>query len=183
MTRLLPRWGLALLALITLTGCADMKIEDFRGTKPKLTLEDYFLGESRAYGLFTNRAGDVKAQFTVDITGTMDGETLVLDERFRYQSGRTDKRVWRIKRTGKRTYEGTAGDIVGVANGEIAGNALNWSYVMDLAVDDTTYRVKFDDWMFLQEDGVLLNRAVVTKWGFHVGTVTLSFRKLGTPGA
>jgi hypothetical protein len=38
--------------------------------------------------------------------------------------------------------------------------------------------VHFDDWMYLQPDGLLLNRAYVTKWGFAVGSVTLAFRKV-----
>lgn len=31
--------------------------------------------------------------------------------------------------------------------------------------------------MFLQSEGVLLNRASVSKWGFDIGTVTLAFRR------
>jgi len=37
--------------------------------------------------------------------------------------------------------------------------------------------VRFDDWMYLQSDGVLLNRAKVTKFGVELGTVTLAFSK------
>ena len=31
--------------------------------------------------------------------------------------------------------------------------------------------------MFLQEDGVLINRARVKKWGVEIGQVTLFFKK------
>ena len=41
---------------------------------------------------------------------------------------------------------------------------LNWRYDMDLKVGEGT-SVHFNDWMFLQEDGVLVNRARVTKLG------------------
>jgi hypothetical protein len=37
--------------------------------------------------------------------------------------------------------------------------------------------VKFDDWMFLQPDGILMNRARVTKWGIAIGEVTLMFQR------
>ena len=42
--------------------------------------------------------------------------------------------------------------------------------------------VVFDDWMFLQPDDVLVNRATVSKFGFKVGEVTLFFTK-GGPSA
>jgi hypothetical protein len=48
---------------------------------------------------------------------------------------------------------------------------------MDLKVGDGTMRVHFNDWMFLQPSGVLLNRARVTKLGFKLGEVTLAFMK------
>ena len=83
-----------------------------------------------------------------------------------------------IERIDDRTYRGRAGDVVGEAEGHVRGNALNWTYRMDLKVGDDTWRVTFDDWMFLQPDGVLLNRAWVTRFGIEIGSVTLSFRKV-----
>ena len=64
-----------------------------------------------------------------------------------------------------------------MATGEVYGNALNWLYEMDLRVADGTWRVRFDDWMFLQPSGLLLNRAKVSKFGLEIGTVTLAFVK------
>ena len=40
------------------------------------------------------------------------------------------------------------------------------------------YEVAFDDWMFLIDDRVLLNRAVMSFYGIRVGEVLISFRKL-----
>ena len=66
---------------------------------------------------------------------------------------------------------------MGEARGEAAGNALRWRYVLALPVDDKIYHVDFDDWMFLMDDKVMLNRSAMSKWGFHLGDVTLSFHK------
>ena len=38
--------------------------------------------------------------------------------------------------------------------------------------------VDFDDWMFLQDNKVLMNRAEVKKWGVTLGVVTITFLKL-----
>ena len=118
----------------------------------------------------------------MEIKGKWDGEQLILDEKFLYDDGERERRVWQIIKTGESTYEGRADDVVGVATGEAYGNALNWQYEMDLRVADGTWRVRFDDWMFLQPSGLLLNRAKVSKFGLEIGTVTLAVVKplLGT---
>ncbi len=152
-----------------------MKPEDFQAVEPRFVLEDYFLGTSRAYGLFEDRFGTVRRQFVVTIVGRMEGDELVLEEDFVYRDGEIDRRVWRITRQPDGTYRGRADDIVGEAIGVASGNALNWAYRMDLKVGDRTWRVAFDDWMFLQDDGVLLNRARVSKWGLEIGSVSLAF--------
>ena len=48
---------------------------------------------------------------------------------------------------------------------------------MALPVDGTVYEVQFDDWMYLVDDKVMLNRAQMRKFGIHLGDVTLSFNK------
>lgn len=171
------RLGAALICLTVLSSCTSMKPTDFEDSTPKLVIEEYFAGETLAWGIFEDRFGRLRRQFTVDITGTWDGEQLVLDERFVYSDGETDRRVWKITKTGPHTYEGIADDVVGAARGEAYGNALNWQYDLDLKVGDGTMRVHFNDWMFLQPSGVLLNRARVTKLGFKLGEVTLAFMK------
>lgn len=171
------RLWILLAALIGLNGCMQMKPNQFATTAPKLVLEDYFVGETRAWGLFEDRFGNVRRQFAVDIIGTWDGRTLVLDERFLYDDGKKDQRVWTIDKIDDNTYEGRADDVIGRAHGKTHGNALNWRYDLDLKVGDGTLRVHFDDWMFLNADGVLLNRARVSKFGIEIGTVTLAFMK------
>lgn len=164
------------IALIV-SGCADMDIKSFDGKEPRFVLEDYFQGETRAWGIFEDRFGTLRRQFVVDIDGTWDGETLTLDERFEYADGERDRRVWRIRKIDAHLYEGRSDDIIGTAQGDSYGNALRWRYDIDLKIGDNTLRVHFDDWMFLQEDGVMMNRARVSKWGFEIGEVTLVFVK------
>lgn len=162
---------------VFLTGCSAMKPSDFADLSPKLDLFDYFKGDTYAVGIFEDRFGKVRRQFKVDITGTINGSELTLDERFVYDDGETDRRVWYITRKPDGTYEGRADDIIGTATGVVEGNALNWRYDMDLKVGDSSYRVSFNDWMFLQDGEVMINRAYVTKWGIEIGQVSLFFTK------
>jgi len=157
-----------------------MSIDDFDGKTPTFVLEDYFDGETRAWGIFEDRFGKIRRQFVVDITGTWDGQTLVLDEHFDFDDGEKSFRQWRIKKLADGRYEGRADDVIGTATGVAKGNALNWTYVLDLdRGEGKTIQVKFDDWMFLQPGGVLLNRARMSKFGIELGEVTISFQKLG----
>ena len=162
---------------LVLAGCSSPKVQDYAQTEPKLDLFTYFAGKTQAYGQFQDRAGAVKRRFTVDITGTIEGDVLTLDERFVYDDGEEEQRVWLIKRLADNQYSGTAGDVIGEAQGYSAGSVFNWRYTLDLPYKDSSIYVKFNDWMFLQSDGVMLNRAEVSKCGFKVGEVTLFFSK------
>ncbi len=154
-----------------------MKPEDFAGREPRLLLEEYFAGKTKALGIFVDRFGNLRRQFAVDIDGTWDGETLTLTEDFLYDDGEIQQRIWFISKTGEHSYEGRAEDVVGPAAGKAYGNVLNWSYRLALKVGDSTWNVDFDDWMFLQEDGVIINRAEISKFGFKLGDVTIVFTK------
>lgn len=154
-----------------------MDIRKVSGAGPCLVLEDYFLGRTRAWGIFQDRFGNLRRQFTVDIAGRMEDGALILEEDFAYADGETDRRVWRIEKTGPHEYNGRADDIVGAAQGRVYGNVLNWRYTMNLPIGDRLWEVCFDDWMFLQQDNVLINRAEISKFGITLGEVTITFGK------
>lgn len=156
-------------------GCAGPTPADYAGEKPPLELKTYFNGELSAHGLFTDRSGQVVRRFTVAMTGTWNGNQGTLDERFSYSDGSTERRVWRLTDLGGGRYEGRADDVVGVAQGLAVGNALNWRYTLALPVDGRVWEVQFDDWMFQMDDRVMLNKAVMRKFGVRLGEVTLSF--------
>ncbi|MFO1070185.1 MAG: DUF3833 domain-containing protein [Geminicoccaceae bacterium] len=173
----LVRLPLFLLVLI-LGGCSGMKLEDFANTQPVFRPETYFAGKTRAWGFFQDRFGNIRREFTVDIVGTFDNDVLTLDEQFVYADGERDTRVWTIRKLDDSRYEGTADDVVGTAQGRIAGKAMNWQYQFDLPVGSTMLRATFDDWMFLQDDEVMLNRTTVSKFGIKLGEVVIFFRRL-----
>lgn len=172
---------LAILFGALLSSCSSPKIDQYQNQKPTLKLSEYFNGKMDAYGIFTDRSGEVVKRFKVAIDSkweTKDGiPTGTLDESFTYSDGTTQKRIWTIKETSPNVYEGTAADVLGKAAGKASGNALNWKYTLLLPVDGTTYEVQFDDWMYLMDDKVMLNKAEMSKFGIKLGEVTLSFFK------
>ncbi|MFN4116854.1 MAG: DUF3833 domain-containing protein [Inhella sp.] len=169
---------LALLASAALLlGCASPEVQDYAAEKPALDLRQYFNGAMTGYGVFTDRSGAVKARFVVRMVGRWNGEQGVLEEDFEYSDGRKERRVWRLTHQGNGRYVGRADDVVGDADGQQAGNALRWAYTLKLPVDGKVYEVQFDDWMYLVDDKVMLNKAAMSKFGIRLGEVTLAFVK------
>ena len=162
---------------LSLVGCAAPGVEQYRAEKPELDIKTYLNGTLDAWGVFQGRSGEVKKRFHVVIDARWEGDVGVLDERFSWSDGTTSRRVWTLTRQADGSYRGRADDVVGEALGEVAGNALRWRYVLALPVDGRTYHVDFDDWMFLMDDKVMLNRSYMSKWGFRLGEVTLTFVK------
>lgn len=162
---------------LMLGGCASQNIDQYRTEKPELDLQQYFNGTLDAYGVFTDRSGAVVKRFTVVMRCSWQGNEGVLDEDFTYSDGTTQKRVWRLTKLPDGKYTGTAGDVVGTAQGQARGNAFYWTYTLSLPVDGTVYDVQFDDWMYLMTDKVMLNKATMRKFGVTLGEVTLSFTK------
>ena len=167
----------ALCLCLGLGACASHGVEQYRAEQPVLDLPSYLNGTFDAWGIFQGRSGEVKKRFHVLIDAKWSGDTGVLDERFTWSDGTTSQRIWTLKRQPDGTYRGRADDVVGEAIGEVAGNSLRWRYVLDLPVDGRVWQVDFDDWMFLMDDKVMLNRSYMSKWGFRLGEVSLTFVK------
>lgn len=168
----------ALLLSILMTACSPINIQQYADNNPKFNLFDFFSGQTRGWGIVQSRDGTLLRQFVVDIEGQINASgELVLVEDFVWNDGEVSQRIWTIDEHSRDNYSGLAGDVIGQAHGEAAGNALNWSYDLNLEVDNSTWKIRFDDWMFLQPDNVLINRAVMKKFGFRVGEITIAFIK------
>jgi hypothetical protein len=168
---------LAALLLTVLAGCSGPDVQHYKAQQPVLDLTTYFNGTTDAWGMFQRRDGAVVKRFHVVITGSVDADQLVLDEQFRYDDGSSQRRVWHLTRAADGHWRGRAADVVGEAQGELAGNALRWQYTLLLPVDGSTYAMRFDDWMFLIDDCTMMNRAAMSKFGIEFGQVTLTFRR------
>lgn len=171
------RLMLAAASVALLAACASPQPADYAAERPLLDLRQYFNGNVTAHGMFTDRSGKVVRRFTVNMRCEWTGDDGILDEAFTYSDGKTERRVWRLRKGADGRYTGTADDVVGVAEGQAAGNAFQWQYTLRLPVGDTTYDVQFDDWMVLIDERTMLNRAVMSKFGVRLGEVTLAFTK------
>ncbi len=180
----MTRMPLIILVALVLTACGlGPKIEDYGGTEPAFVPEQFFAGKSVARGVFLDRFGTLRRHFTVDIEGSWDGEVLTLVEDFSYADGETDQRIWRLTKIAEGRYEGRANDVEGVAAIAVEGQAMTFSYDLDLSVDGDIWTVNFEDWLYQLDDDVLFNRAVVRRWGIEIGQVVIFFQREPAPAA
>jgi len=177
-TKLLAAFAL----LLGLSGCSvSLSGDNYIDQTPVFELTEFFDGEVKAWGIVQNRSGEVVQRFEVEILGRNEQGVLILDETFVYGLGDGPKtRTWTIKQTSPGVYSGKASDIESPATGIAYGNAFNFTYEMDLPVDDTTYRVAFDDWFFAMDDNTMMNRSYIKKFGLVMAEVTIFMQKKGS---
>ena len=168
---------LLFILFLVLNNCSTMKPEDYKDTEPVIKIEEFFQGNVRAWGMLQSRSGEVKRQFVADMKGNFDGQNLILDETFIWNDGEKQERRWTIKKVGDNRYEGTAPDVVGIAKGVSYGSAFKFEYKLLIPYKNKKIKVRFDDWIFKQDDKTAINKAMLTKFGFKVGELTVFFTK------
>lgn len=161
-----------------LTGCNSPQINDFTGTTPEFIPQEYFNGSMTAYGMVKDRDGKITRRFIGKLVGSWDANGVgTLNEKFVYDDGEKQTRIWKLKPTGKKTFIGTAGDIVGDAQMIANGNTVMIDYTMRVPYKNSTIDIDVRDWLHLQEDGVILNHSKMKKYGFEVGELVITIIK------
>ena len=182
MTHGIARIICALALALALASCGP-SLQYYQEKTPRLDLQRYFNGRIEAWGLVQDIRGTVTRRFQVSIDAHWQGVTGTLDEYFRFDDGEKQFRRWTLTKLDSRRYRGSADDVVGEAEGEVAGNTLRWRYTLRLPVDGSSYDIAFDDWMFQLDEQRLFNKATLSKFGVVVGEVTLFFQKADIPVA
>jgi hypothetical protein len=142
-----------------------------------LELRDYFNGTLDAYGIFTDRSGKVVKRFTVVMVASGRATRACWTKPLPIPTAAPSGACGGSSAMPDGRYSGQADDVVGDAQGQQSGNAFHWTYTLALPVDGRVIEVQFDDWMYLMNDKVMLNKAAMRKWGVGLGEVTLSFFK------
>jgi hypothetical protein len=161
-----------------LTACSAVEVNDYADNQPVLIPEEFFNGKLTAHGVVKNRSGLVIRSFSADIIGSWADGVGTLEEDFVFDDGELQRRVWTLTPTGKNRYAGSAGDVVGTANMEVAGNSMFLDYVLRIPYGDDTIDLVIDDRMYLVSPDVLINESTLNKFGFNVGHILLVIEKV-----
>ena len=169
---------LLIVAAFLLSACASVNVEDYSGNQPALVAETFFNGKLEAHGILKDRSGKVIRYFSAEIDAWWEDGVGTLDERFVFDDGERQTRVWKLEKTADNHYRATAGDVIGDGHMKIAGNSLFLEYVLRVPYDGDTIDLSIDDRMYRVSENVILNESIMTKFGLEVGELTLVILKL-----
>jgi hypothetical protein len=168
------------LGALALGGCATRPPSPPAGA-PGLTLVEAFQGRTVGVGVFRVPIAGVERRFRADLVGTLAGDTLTVVEDFVFDDGEKDRLTWRFRRTGPGRWSGAREDTVGDATVVEERSEIRLDYVADVRSRGEVTRLGFADVIWRRQDGVILNEAVVTRFGVPVGSVHFELRPAPAP--
>lgn len=128
-------------------------------------------------GVIFGPLGRVSSRFIARMEGRWEGNRAVLTERFTYDTGRRQDREWRLT-LGNQGLTAEADDLVGQGRGVVSGNAVQMRYRIRLAPEAGGHVLDVVDWMYLMDNGTIMNRSQFRKWGIKVAELIATMRPL-----
>ncbi|HEX5792293.1 MAG TPA: DUF3833 domain-containing protein [Rheinheimera sp.] len=170
------KYALATALLLAISGCSQ-SVSEYSSEMPQLKLNRFFQGESKAWGVLHNWQGQQSVRFSAELCGDWQDDQGNLYELFYFSDGRIEQRHWKLQQSADGRISGTAGDVVGQAAGQLAGNTLYWEYTLRVPYDGETLDVTVKDWLYLIDNENLINRSTLHKFGLTVGELTLAIQQ------
>lgn len=165
---------------MALSACSSPQLQDYSDNQPVLNPEEFFDGALTAHGVVKNRSGKVIRYFTATIDASWKNGQGTLDERFEFNDGEIQHRVWTLvpkeggNKYAEQTYKATAGDVIGPGRAQVSGNAMRLDYTLEIDFRDRKLQLAVEDWMWLVDENTIINQSILRKWGFRVGTIQLT---------
>ena len=173
------RAAVLLLAAVLCACSRPLPVSHFADASPELDPVRFFTGHVRSWGVLENRSGAPTGTLTTDCQGSLEPDgRLHMVQRLTYGDGTAAMRDWHMHRTAPGRFEATANDMVGTAHGEAAGRAFHLRWVLATKPGDPLRNVRMDQWMYLMNDGAMVNRTTITKLGVVAAEVTEGFHKV-----
>jgi Protein of unknown function (DUF3833) len=150
---------------------------DLAKAGPVFDLREHLNGPILCEGLIYGPTGRVASRFVADMDGSWDGNTGTLRERFHYDSGTVQDRVWTLHLTPDGNIRAEAPDVIGAGSGRAEGAGVNMNYRIRLTPEAGGHVLNVTDWMYLMENGTIMNRSQFSKFGITVAELVATMRK------
>lgn len=150
--------------------------EDYAEKGPAFDLRQHLAGPIQCEGVIFGPTGRVTSRFVADMEGTWDGTTGTLAEVFRYDSGTVQHRAWTLALGADGRIVATAPDVVGQGTGRVAGPSVLLRYRIRLTPEAGGHVLDVTDWMYLMENGTIINRSQFRKFGIKVAELVATMR-------
>jgi hypothetical protein len=170
----------AALALMALAGrFASFRAQvpsDYAGKGPVFDLRQHLSGPMLCEGVIFGPTGRVTSRFVADMEGTWSGTTGTLREVFRYDSGAIQHRAWTLALGPDGAITATAPDVVGEGTGHATGSGVLLRYRIRLTPEAGGHVLDVTDWMYLMDNGTIMNRSQFRKFGIKVAELVATMR-------
>ncbi|AVW90319.1 DUF3833 family protein [Celeribacter baekdonensis] len=152
------------------------KPADYAETTPLFDPQVHLNGPIDSEGVIYGPDGRVSSRFVARMTGTWDGLNGTLREEFTYASGGQQVREWTLSFDASGALTATAPDIIGVGTGQLSGATLSMRYKIKLEEDAGGHVLDVTDWLYLAQNGVIVNRSEMRKFGIKVAELVATMR-------
>jgi len=173
--------ALIVLALFTLRSrYLDFQAQtpaDYKGKGPEFDLRQHLNGPILCEGMIYGPTGRVTSRFVADMEAKWQGNTGVMTESFRYDSGNTQDRIWTLMLGNDGSVRATAPDVIGTGTGRAEGSAVRLDYTIRLPESSGGHVLNVTDWMYLMENGTIMNRSQFRKFGIKVAELVATMRR------
>lgn len=149
---------------------------DYTGKGPTFDLRQHLAGPLTCEGVIFGPTGRVTSRFVADMQGTWNGTTGTLAEVFRYDSGSVQHRAWTLALDPDGTITATAPDVVGQGTGRVEGSGVLLRYRIRLTPEAGGHVLDVTDWMYLLDNGTIMNRSQFRKFGIKVAELVATMR-------
>ena len=152
------------------------KSYDYDGTGPNFDIRDHLKGPILCEGVIYGPTGRVTSRFTADFEASWEENRGRMVENFRYDSGNTQRREWRLEVGPGGVIKANADDLVGEGEGQQAGCSVSLKYKIRLPEEAGGHVLDATDWVYLVGDGVIVNRSQFRKFGIKVAELVATMR-------
>lgn len=152
--------------------------EDYGDGQPQIDIRQHLSGPILCEGVIYGPTGRVSSRFVADFDARWEGNTGVMKERFRYDSGAVQNREWTLTLGNDGRIKATAPDVVGEGSGTQKGSAVKLNYRIKLPEESGGHVLDTTDWMYLVENGTIINRSQFRKFGVKVAELVATMRRV-----
>ena len=151
------------------------KPEDYAGG-PVFDLRRHVNGPIVCEGIIYGPTGRVSSRFTADFNAEWDGNSGRMTEHFRYDSGTVQDREWHLTLDDNGNVTAKADDLVGTGTGRQSGSGVKLTYRIRLPESAGGHVLDVVDWMYLLDNGTIVNRSQFRKFGIQVAELVATMR-------
>jgi len=143
---------------------------------PTFDIREVLNGPLLCDGIIYGPTGRVSSRFTARFEAEWNGNVGVMREHFTYDSGSEQHREWQLSVDDAGRITADADDLVGSGTGTQNGSGVRLAYRIKLPEGGGGHELDVVDWMYLLDNGTIMNRSQFRKYGIKVGELVATMR-------